>query len=138
MPGRGSPAAVNPLVGLMRLLSDDDVLPLVAGSDFAAAGVRRDLLHDVDCGPTLRVYAALTDGRLGADLTAEDRLYNRYFWFCRFANLHSAKFGLDAGIEQQTNQILEHANCDLDWSQIEKLERDSLTARDAVDGSSHL
>ena len=106
----------------MRLLSDHDVLPLVAGPNFAADGVVREILDDADCGPMLRVYIALTDGRLGADLTAEDRLYNRYFWFCRFANVHRAKFGYDAGIEQQAAQILEYANCDVDLSKVEQLE----------------
>ena len=110
------------LLGLMRLLADDDVLPHVAGSDFAADGVRRDLLDDVDCDPMLRVYVALTDGRLGANLAAEDRLYNRYLWFRRFANAHLAKFGEDAGIEQQAFQILDQAECDVDWSQVERLD----------------
>ena len=106
----------------MRLLVDNDVLPLVAGSSFAANGVRPDLLNDLECGPMLRVYVAITDGRLGADLTAEDRLYNRYFWFRRFANAHRAKFGEDAGIEQQAFQILEYADCEVDLTQVERLE----------------
>jgi hypothetical protein len=85
----------------MELLADEDVLPLVADPKFAAEGVRPDLLNDVDFGPMLRVYVALTDGRVGGALTAEDLLYNRYFWFRRFANAHRAKFGEDAGIEQR-------------------------------------
>ena len=55
----------------------------------------------------LRVYLAFTDGRLGQDLTPEDRFYNRYFWFRRFANAYQKKFGDDAGIEQQSFQILD-------------------------------
>jgi hypothetical protein len=106
----------------MRLLADDEVFPLVAGSSFAADGILPDLLNDLDCGPLLRVYVAITDGRLGSDLTPEDRLYNRYFWFRRFANAHRAKFGEDAGIEQQAIQIFEHAECDFEWSRVEQLE----------------
>jgi hypothetical protein len=113
----------------MRLLPDDDLLPLVAGPDFAANDDRAELLNDVDCGPMLRVYVALTDGRLGADLTAQERLYNRYFWFCRFANAHRAKFGYDAGIEQQAGQIWEYADCDVDFSEIEHLEAAARRAR---------
>ena len=111
-----------PLVGLMRLLSDHDVLPLVAGCNVAADGIVREYLDDPDCGPILRVYVALTDGRLGADLTPDDRLYNRYFWFRRFAHQHRAKFGSDAGIEQQASQILENADCDVDLSTVQQLE----------------
>lgn len=106
----------------MRLLADDEVLPLVSQSNFVTDGVRSDLLNDVDCGPLLRVYLGITDGTLGSELTAEDQLYNRYFWFRRFANAHCAKFGEDAGIEQQAIQILEHAECSIDWSQVNELE----------------
>jgi hypothetical protein len=101
----------------------------VADFTFAAEGVLLDWLDDSDCGPMLRVYVALTDGRLGADLTAEDRLYNRYFWFRRFANAHRAKFGEDAGIEQQAFQILEHTDCNVDWSNVEQLDAAALTVR---------
>jgi hypothetical protein len=85
----------------MRILADNEVLPLLAEATFDLSPIGSDLLNDVDCGPMLRVYLALTDGRLGQDLTPEDRFYNRYFWFRRFANAHQTKFGEDAGIEQQ-------------------------------------
>lgn len=107
----------------MRLLTDNEVLPRVTQSGFAAPGIREDLLVDADCGPALRAYVALTDGRLGTDLAPTDRFYNQYFWFRRFANVYREKFGYDAGIEDQESQILaEAAHCDVDWLQMEQLE----------------
>jgi hypothetical protein len=105
----------------MRLLADDELLPFAATANCAADSVQPDLLNDAECGPMLRVYVALTNGSLGADLSPEDRLYNRYFWFRRFANAHRAKFGRDEGIEQLAFQILEHSNCDVDWTCVEQL-----------------
>ena len=105
----------------MRLISAEEVLPSIAQYDYTKSDVRADLLADEDCGPLLRVYIALTDGRLGGDLTPEDRLYNRYFWFLRFAHVHHTKYGEDGGIDQQAFQILEYADCDVDWDLLEQL-----------------
>jgi len=110
------------LVGLMRLLAAEDVFPLVAG-EFAAPGIRDDLLNDPECGPSLRVYVGLTDGRVGADLSAEDRWRNRYYWFLRFADVHHGKFGCDAGIEDQASIVREEvAQFDIDPQEVEQLE----------------
>jgi hypothetical protein len=114
---------------MVRLLSEDDVRPVMAAADFAAPGIRQDLLDDPDCGPPLRVYLALTDGRLGAGLGAADRWFNRYYWFLRLAHAHRGKFGYDAGIEDQLSAVLaEAAPFDVDPSQLEGLEA---TARPA-------
>ena len=62
------------------------------------------------------------------DLVAEEALdaqrsfYNRYFWFARFAALWQATHGYDAGLEQQTFQILDQAGFDLDWDLIHELD----------------
>lgn len=107
----------------MRLLSADELAPFTAD---AARDVSPELLADPDCGPPLRYYVALTNGPAGADLTPEDRTYNRYYWFLRFAAAHRKRHGFDAGVEQQVFQILERADLEigrtLDWRVIERLE----------------
>jgi hypothetical protein len=115
---------------MKRLLTEDDVRPVMAKEDFAAPGIRQDLLGDPDCGPPLRVYLALTDGRLGAGLSAEDRWFNRYYWFLRLAHAQRRKFGYDAGTEDQLSAVLaEVAEFDVDASEIEQLEAAARWAR---------
>lgn len=106
----------------MRLLSSDDVQQFLALAVAVPSSICADLASDPNCGPPLRVYLALTEGRLGGDLTPEDRLYNRFFWFQQFAVAHCSRFGFDAGIEQQASQILEHADCEVDFTIVEQLE----------------
>jgi hypothetical protein len=55
-------------------------------------------------------------------LDAAARLSNRYFWFVRFVALWTAGHGPDAGLEQQAHQVLEQADCDVDWALIERLD----------------
>lgn len=50
-------------------------------------------------------------------------LYNRYYWFLQFAKIHSDQFGRDAGIEQQSFQILENAVADIDWAVVEAIDK---------------
>jgi hypothetical protein len=107
----------------MHLLADSDVLPLVTslGAD-VTAGVRDDLLQDPACGPLLRAYLGLTHGSVGTDLTPSDRLWNRYYFFLRLVRAHQIRFGPDAGLDQQADQILEYANVpELDWSDLERV-----------------
>lgn len=59
---------------------------------------------------------------LPKELDAEDVLYNRYYWFLRFSELHELKNGKDAGLEQQRFQLLEQATCDFDWNVIQQIE----------------
>lgn len=110
------------MVSRMRLLPDDVILSPATRSDTAAHETHGALVNDPQCGPPLRVYFALTDGRLGAELTPEERFYNRYYWFRRFANLHRDKFGEDAGIEQQAFQLLEQSAFRIDWLLVERLD----------------
>lgn len=105
----------------MHLLLDDEVMPQIVQFRGPEPGIAPALLADESCGPALRVYLALTDGRLGGDLAPEDRFYNRYFWFLRFVNAHHSVFGEDAGIDQQAFQILDSAEFDVDWALLEQL-----------------
>lgn len=50
-------------------------------------------------------------------------LYNRYYWFRQFAQLHSEQHGKDAGIEQQAFQILEGSTADIDWAVVEAIDK---------------
>jgi hypothetical protein len=106
----------------MRLLTSDDVAHVLAATDVVSPDVSADLLVHPACGPPLRVYLALSDGRLGGELTPLDRLYNRYFWFSQFASAYRATFGFDAGVEQQMQLVLEYADCDVDWNVIQQIE----------------
>jgi hypothetical protein len=57
-------------------------------------------------------------------LSPHDRFYNRYFWAKRFAAQYQAKYGFDAGVEQQVFKLLETAaELDLDWTVLDKLDR---------------
>lgn len=112
----------------IRLLSEADILAVVAELDFSDSGVREELLADPACGGSLRVYLALTAGRIGADLSPAELFYNRYFWFHRFTCQAQQKFGYDAGIEQQAFQILEYADCEIDAKLLEELVRAARTA----------
>ena len=57
-------------------------------------------------------------------LNEKDVFYNRYYWFRRFAKLHQAHYGYDAGIEDQVSQLLEQAPSDVDWSIVERLSKE--------------
>jgi hypothetical protein len=52
----------------------------------------------------------------------EALLYNKYYWFTRFARLYRAYHGPDAGIEQQAFQMLDQTMFQVDWQVIEAIE----------------
>jgi hypothetical protein len=106
----------------MHLLSVDEVFPIASQLEITASGIPPDLLSDSACGLELRAYLALTSGALGSELTSQDRLYNRYYYFLRFAQAYFQKFGPNVGIEQQAFQILENADCCFDLKEISRLE----------------
>jgi hypothetical protein len=55
----------------------------------------------------------------------ESIFWSRYYWFKRFVLLRSRGAGLDAGLEQQAVQLLEHPFpvCAPDWSNMEIVDR---------------
>ena len=77
--------------------------------------------HDEACGPALRVFLALSDGQIGKDLAPDDLLYNRYYWLNRYTSAYEAKFGYDAGNEQQISMLLERIDFEVDWNVLEDL-----------------
>jgi hypothetical protein len=64
----------------------------------------------------------------GVTLDPAARLYNRYFWFRRFATLWQQAHGYDAGTEQQAFQILENSEAELDWTFVAELDERASSA----------
>ena len=107
----------------MRLFTLAGLEPFaLALSDEILSNIRSEFLADPACAPALKSYLVLTQRIAGDELSPEDRIYNRYFWFLRFKHSAEETFGSDAGIDQQATQILEHAGCDLDWNVVERIE----------------
>ena len=85
------------------------------------------LLDNPLFGPSLRYYVLFTHWPdLMADserkMTASELLMNRYYWYRRFAELYHRTVGPDAGIDQQEFQILESADCEVDWALIDDID----------------
>jgi hypothetical protein len=111
----------------VHLLSSTEIAPFAQALSAAVlSNVFSEFLANPACAAALRNYLALTAGVAGPELSAADRVYNRYFWFVRFKQLAAEQFGPNAGIDQQEFQILEQAECELDWNAIAEL--DSLAA----------
>jgi hypothetical protein len=73
-------------------------------------------------------YAALLDEDLRsyfgvADLSEVIAFYNAYYWSLVFLKRYDARYGFDAGIEQQAFKLLECAPVDVDWGIVEDLTR---------------
>ena len=59
---------------------------------------------------------------LGAgDLSAPVAFYNAYYWALVFAKRYQARYGFDAGIEQEAFKVLECAPADVDWQVVERI-----------------
>lgn len=57
--------------------------------------------------------------------TFEELLYSQYYWFLHFKKKYGARFGSDAGMEQQAFQLLESLTGEMeeiDWGLIEEIE----------------
>jgi hypothetical protein len=82
-------------------------------------------VHDVRYGEPLRYYLLFSHWPELVDdaLPPDERFYARYYWFRKFANECQAVRGFDAGLEQQCFQLLEEAGSPVDWTLIEKLDR---------------
>jgi hypothetical protein len=83
-------------------------------------------LHDPRYGTAFRRYLLFTHWPfLIQDRRAGDSalLYNQYYWFIKFMRLFEQMNGPDAGLKQQTIQILERSQYDIDWAMIEQIER---------------
>jgi hypothetical protein len=109
----------------MQLITED----LLANLDVPApsmSGVNTTILEDEAAAPALRIFLTLSQSSemlLVAGYSAESVFWSRYYWFRRFANIRTARAGMDSGLEQQAFQILESPfpPCNPDWSQLEDL-----------------
>ena len=106
---------------MIQFLTPEEVQTILDRNEPCPAGIVEDYYKDPDCGPALRVFLALEENKAGENLSELDRLYNRYFWLCKFANIYTIKYGEDEGIEQQVFGILSDATCEFDWEVIEEL-----------------
>ncbi|MCA9029701.1 MAG: hypothetical protein KDA66_02770 [Planctomycetaceae bacterium] len=106
-----------PLVNVSSL-ADFDVSKLMDGES-----IRDEIKSNQELAALLKYYLLFTFyPELFEPITDADLIYNRYYWFRRLVTLFESVYGPDAGVEQQAFQILENANCELDWAMIQKVE----------------
>lgn len=117
------------MVNLETLLIPEDLLTQLYGAASAKSSISAGFAEVALSGtPSERPYLnylVLTQvhEKLPSEWQSDSLvLYNRYYWFLRFAKIHSEQHGKDAGIEQQTFQILENAMADIDWAVVEAIE----------------
>lgn len=103
------------------MLTEEEVQLALDRVSMPPADMASEPFYDEACGAALRVYLALSDGQIGEDLAPGDLLYNRYYWLNRYADAYEAKFGYDAGNEQQITMLLEGIDFDVDWNVLEGL-----------------
>lgn len=92
-----------------------------------------DYLNDEHFGSLLKYYLFLTEYPNSVynyvpELSEEDLLYNRYYWFVKFTRKYISKNGYDAGMEQQAFELIEEIDRQLEagvnWSIIEQIGKD--------------
>jgi hypothetical protein len=111
----------------MRLLTAEELAPHASALSHDQCGnIRSDLLDDPVCGTPLRNYVVITLGSFDDQLSVVERLYNRYYWFQRLVAAHRTSRAYDAGLEQQAMQILERADCELDWEIVAQIDEMSM------------
>jgi hypothetical protein len=81
---------------------------------------------DEDVRQAYARYVALLDGDLRRGLGVGNlselvAFYNAYYWALVFAKRYQARYGFDAGIEQEAFQVLEHAPSNVDWQIVESV-----------------
>ena len=89
---------------------------------------------DEDVRQAYARHVALLDGELRRELGVGDLVepvafYNAYYWALLFAKRYQARYGFDAGIEQETFKVLERAPADVDWQVIERVNQSAQQAR---------
>ncbi|WP_431256722.1 hypothetical protein ACQ86G_18710 [Roseateles chitinivorans] len=56
-----------------------------------------------------------------ADLPEPIAFCNAYYWILVFAKRYQARYGFDAGIEQEVFSVLERAPANVDWQAVERV-----------------
>jgi len=113
--------------GMMDILIAEDRLPV--GDALLTRLVERipevrwsELYEDVRQAYARKV--ALLDSELRAELGVRDlaepiAFYNAYYWALVFAKRYEARYGFDAGVEQEAFKVLERAPANVDWQAVE-------------------
>ena len=83
-------------------------------------------IDDPDALAAFRNYLLFRDPtaivRAGLEpLNKEEQFYNKLYWFLSFARLCESLHGFDAGLRQQAFQLIEHAECEVDWSVVQQI-----------------
>jgi len=81
---------------------------------------------DNDVRQAFARHIALLDGELRrelglGDVTEPIAFYNAYYWALVFAKRYQARYGSDAGVEQETFKLLERAPAGVDWGIVEQV-----------------
>ena len=81
---------------------------------------------DEDVRQAYARHVALLDGDLRPELgvgglSESVAFYNAYYWVLVFAKRYQARYGIDAGIEQEAFKVLERAPADVDWQVVERV-----------------
>ncbi|HEX8029256.1 MAG TPA: hypothetical protein VF491_12370 [Vicinamibacterales bacterium] len=121
------------LIPKEQLTVDDKLLKLLA----ERVPVVRWHELDEDLRSTYARQVALLDGELRQELGACDlseavSFYNAYYWALVFAKQHQARYGFDAGVQQEAFKLLECAPADVDWQAVEYVARLALQAFDVL------
>lgn len=81
---------------------------------------------DEDVRQAYARHVALLDTELRHELGVGEpselvAFYNAYYWVLVFARRYQARYGFDAGIEQEAFKVLECAPVDVDWQVVERI-----------------
>lgn len=104
-------------------LNVDDVLLMRLAQKHPAV---RWCEFDEDVKQSYARHVALLDSELRRELGAVDlsepvAFYNAYYWGLIFARRYQARYGFDAGIEQEAFKVLERAPSEIDWRVVESV-----------------
>lgn len=89
---------------------------------------------DEDVRQAYARQVALLDEELRRELGVGDLpepvvFYNAYYWALVFSKRYQARYGFDAGIEQEAFKALERAPADVDWQVVERVNQAAQQAR---------
>lgn len=114
------------LIPLTRLHRHEDFI--LRGLDSLPTTYRKDMLDDPPCRYAFLYYLLFTHwpqllNGMAAEISAEGLFYNGYYWFQRLAREYQARYGFDAGFEQQAVKMVEAAPCRVDDEVLVEIEQ---------------
>jgi hypothetical protein len=110
------------LIPLAQLCKHESTV--LARLDLLTNRYAESLLEEPEVRYPFLYYALFTHWpELLGELSDEERFYNRYYWFLRMSKQQQSKFGYDASLEQQADQLVEYAEISLDSELIVDLQK---------------